>query len=166
MRDRLLQSRVRVRLIERTNERQQQPAATQRQQATVRLLYLYLRASGSLAHTSFPPATSASGDYIVCSLRNCSQPSLLHSVRLSPKSQLRPTLAQRRCRRDAVSLALVFRPEYCNNSRYADIRATVARSLPPTVNLIQFPSSFWGLLIARQCHYKPAANTRLVTSPA
>ena len=163
MRDRLLQSRVRVRLIERTSQRQ--PAATQRQQATVRLLYLYLRASGSLAHTSFPPATSASGDCIVCSLRNCSQPSL-RSVRLSPKSQLRPTLAQCRCRRDAVSLALVFRPEYCNNSRYADIRATVARSLPPTVNLIQFPSSFWGLLIARQCHYKPAANTRLVTSPA
>ena len=35
MRDRLLQSRVRVWLIERTSERQQQPAATQRQQATL-----------------------------------------------------------------------------------------------------------------------------------
>ena len=135
--DRLLQLRVRVRLIERASVSSGQ-----------RLLGVSttLSASNSATtctctcacarldrlHTSFPPATSASGDCIVCSLRHCSQPSL-RSGTLSPRSQLRPTLDQRRCRRDAVSLALVFRPEYYNNSRCRYSQLSLARSLAPPI---------------------------------
>ena len=108
MRDRLLQSRVRVRLIERTSVSSSQRllSVSKQQCDSCTCTCARLDRSHTLRflqrHQRVATVSSA-----VCG--TAANPSL-RSVRLSPKSQLRPTLAQRRCRRDAVSLALVFRP--------------------------------------------------------